>query len=168
MTRLDEEITGRLARLAASEGLELLAVEMAGTARRPTVRLVLDREGGITLGDCENVSRQASALLDAHDPFPGPFTLEVSSPGLDRKLYRDNDYVRFTGRAVKVRMRPTWRANRAVEGVLEGKEGGVVRVRDRRETVHELPEHEVFEVRLAPFSEEPPPTKKHSTERGKR
>ncbi len=149
MTKLSEDLVGRLGRLAASEGLELLAVEVGGTARRPVVRLVLDRyPGGVSLADCESVSRQASALLDAYDPFPGAFTLEVSSPGIDRKLYSDNDFVRFAGSAVRVRMKPTWPAPRVLEGFLEGRAAGVILLRDGAGVTHELPEREVFETRL--------------------
>ncbi len=153
---------GRLERLAASEGLELLAVEVGGTAHRPVVRLVIDRhQGGVALADCESVSRQASALLDAHDPFPGAFTLEVSSPGIDRKLYNQNDFVRFAGSAVRVRMKPTWPAPRVIEGLLEAREAGVVRVRDAAGVARELPEPEVFEVRLAPHLEDKDAKPKH-------
>jgi ribosome maturation factor RimP len=155
MTRLSDDLLARLGRLAASEGVELLAVEVAGTARKPVVRLLLDREeGGVTLADCESVSRQASVLLDADDPFPGAFTLEVSSPGIDRKLYNEKDFARFEGSAVRVRMRPTWPAPRVVDGVLEGRADGVIRVRDRSGTLRELPEGEVFETRLAPNLDE--------------
>ena len=155
MARLSDDLVARLERLAASEGLELLAVEVGGTARQPVVRLVLDRQqGGVSLADCESVSRQASALLDAHDPFPGAFTLEVSSPGIERKLYKERDFDRFAGRAVRVRMRPTWRAPRVIEGILEGRADGSIRVRDRAGATHELPEPEVFETRLAPHLEE--------------
>lgn len=162
MARLSEDLVGRLERLAASEGLELLAVDVGGTARRPVVRLILDREnGGVSLADCESVSRQASVLLDVYDPFPGAFTLEVSSPGIERKLHKDNDFARFAGRAVRVRMRPTWPAPRVVEGVLEGRTDGVIRVRDRAGATHELPEPEVFETRLAPHLEEDEKKPKH-------
>jgi ribosome maturation factor RimP len=154
MAGLPQEVLERLEKLAAGEGLELLAVEVLGVARRPTVRLVLDREGGVSLGDCESVSRQASALLDSYDPFPGRWNLEVTSPGLERKLYRDHDWERFAGRPVRVRLRPTWPGNRLIEGVLVGKSEGVVRVRDRHEVVLEVPEGQVFETRLAPFAEE--------------
>ncbi|MGD1149210.1 MAG: ribosome maturation factor RimP [Thermoanaerobaculaceae bacterium] len=155
MARLSEDLVARLERLAVSEGLELLAVEVGGTARSPVVRLVLDRQkGGVSLTDCESVSRQSSALLDTYDPFPGAFTLEVSSPGIERKLYKDNDFSRFAGRAVRVRMRPTWPAPRVIEGVLGGRADGVIRVCDRAGATHELPEPEVFETRLAPHLEE--------------
>ena len=154
MARLSQEVLERLEKLAAGEGLELLAVEVMGVARRPTVRLVLDREGGVSLGDCESVSRQASALLDTYDPFQGRWDLEVTSPGLERKFYQERDWERFAGRTVRVRLRPTWTGNRLVEGVLVGRSEGVVRVRDRHEVVHELPEQQVFETRLVPFAEE--------------
>ncbi len=163
--RLSAELMAGLERLAASEGLELLAVDVGGTARKPVVRLVLDRdEGGVSLADCESVSRQASVLLDAHDPFPGAFTLEVSSPGIERKFYKENDFIRFAGRAVRVRMRPTWPAPRAIEGTLEGREGGTIRVRDLAGVTHVLPESEVFETRLAPQLEE---VEKKPTRRGR-
>ncbi len=162
MARISEDLAGRLERLAASEGLELLAIEVGGTARRPVVRLILDRDpGGVTLADCESVSRQASALLDAYDPFPGAFTLEVSSPGVDRKLNNQNDFLRFAGRAVRVRMRPTWPAPRVLEGTLEGRADGVIRVRDRAGVTRELPEPQVFETRLAPQLEETEKEPKH-------
>jgi len=154
MARLPGELLARLERLAASEGAELVAVEVAGTARKAIVRLVLDREGGITLADCESVSRQASVLLDAFDPFPGPFTLEVSSPGIERKLYSEKDFIRFSGRAVRVRMRPSWPTPRVLDGILEGRDGGFVRMRDTSGATLELPEAEVFEARLAPHLEE--------------
>jgi ribosome maturation factor RimP len=159
--RLPEELLARLGRLAQSEGAELLAVEVGGTTRKPMVRLVLDRDpDGVTLADCESVSRQASVLLDAYDPFPGAFTLEVSSPGVERKLYSEKDFLRFAGRKVRVRMRPGWPAPRVIEGVLEGLGGGEIRVRDGAGATHRLPEGDVFETRLAPQLEQGPAPRK--------
>jgi ribosome maturation factor RimP len=164
VARLPEDLQARLARLAESEGVELVAVEIGGTSRRSVVRLILDRtEGGVSLAHCALVSRQASVLLDAYDPFPGPYSLEVSSPGLDRKLFGDRDFVRFSGRLVRVRMRPSWRGLRTIKGTLEGRAGGFVRVNDGA-TTHLLPEPEVFETRLAPFDDERAPARP----RGKR
>ena len=139
-----------------------MAVEVGGTPRKPVVRLVLDREqGGVTLADCESVSRQASVLLDAYDPFPGAFTLEVSSPGLERKFYNENDFNRFFGRAVRVRMRPGWPSPRVIEGILQGHGDGLVRVCDRAGVTHDLPEGEVLETRLAPRLEDKAEDPKH-------
>jgi ribosome maturation factor RimP len=152
---LPEELLGQLERLAHSEGLELVAVEVSGAARRPVVRLVLDRPGGVSIADCELVSRQASVMLDTCDPFPGAYSLEVSSPGLDRKLYGERDYARFTGEMVKVRMRPTWQGARVLTGVLLGSAGSALRVSDASGNEHLLPLQEIFETRLAPFAEPP-------------
>lgn len=156
MARLSDELIARLERLAASEGVELVAVEVAGTARVPVVRLILDRiEGGVTLVDCERVSRQASLLLDEQDPFPGRFTLEVSSPGLDRKLFRPQDFVRFAGCQVQVRMKPTWTAARRIQGELVERKDGCVVLRNDEGTTVRLPETEIFETRLTPQLGEP-------------
>jgi ribosome maturation factor RimP len=159
--RLPEELLARLGRLAQSEGAELLAVEVGGTTRKPIVRLVLDRDpDGVTLADCESVSRQASVLLDAYDPFPGAFTLEVSSPGVERKLYNEKDFLRFAGREVRVRMRPGWPAPRVIDGVLEGLGGGEILVRDGTGATRRLPAGDVLEARLASHLEPGPRPRK--------
>lgn len=155
MARLTDELMARLRRLARSEGMELVAVEVGGTPRRPRLRLVVDRhDGGVTIHDCELVSRQSSLLLDEADPFPGSYTLEVSSPGLDRKLYGPQDYERFHGRAVRVRMRPGAGSRRVIEGFLVALEGGLVHLRTAGGEEIAVPEAEVFEARLDPFLEE--------------
>lgn len=151
--------------MIAHEGFELLAVEFAGTVRRPIVRLVIDKEAGVTLDDCALVSEQASSLFDLYDPFPGPYNLEVSSPGLERKFYRHEDYLRFTGQPVRVRMAATWSGNKLITGYLEGIEGKMVKVRDPNDVLHLLPEKEILETRLAPFAPEGWPK---ARKRGKR
>ncbi|MEM7048061.1 MAG: ribosome maturation factor RimP [Acidobacteriota bacterium] len=84
--------------IARWAGCELLNSELAGG----TLRLVIDREGGITHGDCETISKQISALLDVVDFGQQRYLLEVSSPGLDRPLYKASDYERFAGHRVRV------------------------------------------------------------------
>lgn len=152
MAHLPQDMVAQLARLAASEGLELVAVELAGTARRPVLRLVLDKLAGITLAECELVARQASVILDTDEPFSGRYNLEVSSPGLDRKLYSEKDYLRFAGETVKVRMRPSWPPPRMLTGVLNGLVAGAAQVTDEAGNEHAFPLNEIFEVRLAPFA----------------
>jgi len=145
--KLDDELTRQLEALVKARGLELLAVETAGNARHLTLRLVIDAPGGVTVDHCASVSREASALLDVEDPFEGRYTLEVTSPGVERKLYSEADYRRFAGRVVKVRMRPSFREHRVVTGELVGLENGVVRVLGDGGVI-ELPLGEVFEARL--------------------
>lgn len=152
MTKLGEDIEGKLARLAASEGVELVHIEIVGTVRRPTVRLYIDREPeGVTLDDCERVSRQASALLDVYDPFPGAFVLEVSSPGLDRKLYSEHDWQRFAGQAVRIKMRPGWQGQKVIDGTLVERRGDTAVIAMLDGSTRDLPVREIHEARLAPF-----------------
>jgi ribosome maturation factor RimP len=92
------EIIPELESVAAASGCELLAAELKGGI----LRLILDKPEGITLADCQYVSKQASALLDVLDFGTGRYVLEVSSPGLDRQLYRPQDYDRFAGRLARV------------------------------------------------------------------
>ena len=97
--RLTPELEEELAAIAGAHGCELIRAEYLGG----TLRLFLDRPEGVRLEDCEAVSRDASARLDVADFGRGRYTLEVSSPGLDRRLYEPRDYERFTGRRVRVR-----------------------------------------------------------------
>jgi len=85
-------------------GFELVDVELAGSHHKPTLRVYIDSPAGVTVNNCADVSRQLSALLDVEDPLPGHYTLEVSSPGLDRPLVRPDDFRRFIGETIKVKM----------------------------------------------------------------
>jgi ribosome maturation factor RimP len=88
-------------------GFELVDVELAGGGRSPTLRVYIDnpRGSGITVEDCAQVSRQLSAIFDVEDPLPGSYTLEVSSPGLDRPLVTPADFRKRVGETVKVKLR---------------------------------------------------------------
>ncbi len=146
--QLKEELHSGLAAMVRAEGLELLDVEVVGSGSKTVLRLIVDGPAGVTLDQCARVSRQASAYLDVEDPFSHRYTLEVSSPGLERKFYSEADYRRFAGRRVKVRMKPEFREHRVITGELMGLEDGVVRVlTDAGDTV-ELPVESVFESRL--------------------
>ena len=85
-------------------GFELVDVELAGSSHHPTLRVYIDSPAGVNVDDCARVSRQLSALLDVEDPLPGQYTLEVSSPGLDRPLVTPEDFRRFVGETIKVKM----------------------------------------------------------------
>jgi ribosome maturation factor RimP len=146
--KLDQHTVEQLAAIAADEGLELVATEMVGSGPKAVLRLVVDSADGVDLDQCSAVSRQASALLDVEDPIRHSYTLEVSSPGLDRKMYSPEDYTRFAGRRVTVRMKPSYRDLRSVTGELLGMSDGVVRVRDDRRGDVDLPLSEVFETRI--------------------
>ena len=146
--RLNDTVERELTELVAGEGLELLATEIQGSGSRMILRLVIDGPDGVTLDQCAEVSRQASALLDVEDPIRHAYTLEVSSPGLDRKLYRREDYARYVGHTVKVRMEPSYRDHRVVVGELLGLEGERLRLRSESGDEISLPYDLVFEARL--------------------
>ena len=100
-----DQVRGIADRVASSEGMEVVEVEWKGGGNSRILRLFIDKAGGTTLADCENMSRQMSAILDVEDLIPARYTLEVSSPGLDRKLLKQSDYERFTGKKARVRLR---------------------------------------------------------------
>jgi ribosome maturation factor RimP len=123
-------------RVAASSGLEVVEIEFHGSGKTRMLRVFIDRlpqagvaagEGGVTHEDCANFSREFGTILDVEDAVPGgPYTLEVSSPGLDRKLSRPADFERFTGSRVKLMTRTPVQGNRHFVGRLEGCSEGCV------------------------------------------
>ncbi len=118
-------------RVAASEGLEVLDVEFR-KGSRSLLRIFIDKPAGITHQDCEVISTQVSAILDVEDLMPGSssYTLEVSSPGVERRLTKPADYQRFVGRKVKLILKEPLGSppRRLLVGRLEGLENGVVTV----------------------------------------
>ena len=121
MTRTLEEL---LEPVAESRGFELVAVEQAGGRHTPIIRVLLDREGGIDLDAVCDANDWVSAAIEEADPIPGPYTLEVSSPGVDRPLRKREDFVRFAGETTTVKTKPTGRPGRSAwTGMLLGIEG---------------------------------------------
>jgi ribosome maturation factor RimP len=110
----------RLEQIVAFAGMELVHFEVRRESGGAVLRLYIDREGGVTLDDCARVSRQVSAELDADDPVPGRYTLEVSSPGLDRPLSRDRDFERFVGSTVRIVTASPLDGQRHFKGRLNG------------------------------------------------
>jgi ribosome maturation factor RimP len=94
-----EELTRKI---AESEGLELMDLEYKTGPSRNLLRVFIDKDGGVTLSDCENLSRQLSAVLDVNDLLKDAYVLEVSSPGVDRPFRTDHDYQRSVGRNVRI------------------------------------------------------------------
>lgn len=154
--RLEERIGAIAEGIARAAGLETAGVELRGGGRRRWLRVYLDRPGGaITLADCEAVSRQLGAVLDAEDLIPGDisYTLEVSSPGLDRRLVKTADFQRFAGEKVRVELRPRpGGGRRRFSGVLVGLSADNTKLRLRSEdaAVMELGREELASVRLVP------------------
>src|SRR5690348_9661657 len=99
-----ERLLGLLEPAVEALGFELVELEFHGQGGGSLLRLYIDKAAGVTVDDCEQVSRQVSAVLDVEDPLPGAYTLEVSSPGLDRPLRKQADYARFAGRQAKLEL----------------------------------------------------------------
>jgi ribosome maturation factor RimP len=114
--------------LVVSEGMEIVDVEFRdGGKKAKVVRFFLDKPGGPSLDDLTRVSRQLSDLLDVEDPVAGPYTLEVSSPGVNRVLKRPSDFARFVGKRIRVHTREWVRARRSFLGTLKAvSEGDIV------------------------------------------
>src|SRR5438477_7072096 len=112
-------------RVGASLGLEVVEIELHGGGKSRMLRIFIDKPAGVTHEDCANVSREVSTILDVEDAMPGgPYVLEVSSPGLDRKLFRPADFERFKGSRVKLTTKDPVNGNRHFEGRLEHFESG--------------------------------------------
>jgi len=99
-----EQVKEAVTPILDSMGLELVDLEFSGRGRRGQLRIFIDKAGGVTADDCERASRFIGHALDAADPIPGGYTLEVSSPGLDRPLRRIEDYRRSAGKLVRVKL----------------------------------------------------------------
>jgi ribosome maturation factor RimP len=114
-----QQVTEIARRAAAREGLEVWNVELAGGGRARVLRIYIDKPEGVTHGDCELISQQVGTVLDAEDVIPGQrYQLEVSSPGVERKLLRPEHYRRYAGRKVRVALREPLDGQRRWEGVL--------------------------------------------------
>lgn len=123
-----EKIEQIVERLAEAEGFFLVDVELKGGRANPLLRVYIDKAGGISHADCQLVSEQLSAVLDVEDPFPGSYTLEVSSPGLDRQLTKAREFEHFSGRRVRVVLREPLDEQKVFEGRLAGCEAGRVKL----------------------------------------
>lgn len=125
-TRVDmaadlDKIRAIVERAAATFSLEVVEVDLRGGGKSRTLRVVIDKPAGITHEDCANLSREVGTILDVEDVIPGgQYLLEVSSPGLDRKLKKPEDYTRFTGSLVKLQTREPLDGTRNFEGRLQG------------------------------------------------
>jgi ribosome maturation factor RimP len=131
-----------------SQGYELVEFELKGGGKHSTLRVFIDKPDGITHKDCELVSEQLGTVLDVEDLIPFSYTLEVSSPGLDRKLVKDSDYTRFEGKLAKVQTRIPLQNQKTFKGRLRGLQGGNVLLELPKGNVMEIPLDVVQESRL--------------------
>ncbi len=122
-----EKITALAEQIGDPQGIEIVEVDILGGGVHRVVRILIDKPEGVTHGDCELLSRQLSEMLDAGDVIPGAaYTLEVSSPGVDRKLTKPKDFERFKGQKIKVSLKAPVDGEKRYEGVLEDFESDVL------------------------------------------
>ena len=132
----------------AAMGLELADIDLY-LGRRGVLRLYIDRAGGVTVDDCQRVSEQVGTLLDVEDPLPGSYTLEVSSPGFDRRLRTQAHFERFVGERVRIELRDAREGRRNFTGRLTGVESGSALLEVDGE-VWRLPLNDIVVARLVP------------------
>ena len=141
-----EQIRAIAERVARSRGLEIWDIQSRREASGHVIRVFIDRPGpaatpeeSVSIEDCEQVNREIGTILDVEDPLPFTYTLEVSSPGLDRPLRDSGDYRRFTGRLAKVVVSEAVDNQKAFEGRLRGVEDEAVVLEAPNGRVHRLP-----------------------------
>ena len=118
MSGKEAQLTQLLAPTVEAMGYSLWGIEVISPGRRPTVRLYIDAEEGVNVDDCAQVSHQVSGVLDVEDPISGEYTLEVSSPGVDRLLFHPDHYQPYVGEMVDIRLRLPVEGRRRFKGVL--------------------------------------------------
>ncbi len=121
ITRESDRLTQLIEPVVAGLGYELVGIEFDTRAR--VLRVYIDHESGILLDDCSRVSYQLSGVLDVEDPIPGKYQLEISSPGLDRPLYKRADFQRFLGSVARIHLRLPIENRRRIKGELAGIDG---------------------------------------------
>jgi ribosome maturation factor RimP len=134
-------------------GLELWGIEYHSSGgRRSILRIYIEAEGGVTLESCQKVSRQVSGILDVEDPIQGEYTLEVSSPGMDRPLFKVAHYLQYVGYKVKIRLRVPFEGQRNLTGRIAAVEDGeevVIQV-DEPEQEYVLPIESIDKAHIVP------------------
>jgi len=149
MASVQDKLQALIEPLVESMGYELVLLEFSPHKGSAMVRLFIDAPAGITLGDCEKVSREVEGVLDVEDPIPQNYRLEVSSPGLDRPLVKAAHYERFAGQVAKVQLMAPKAGRRKFQGVLKGLKDGQV-VLDTAEGTVVLKMDEIERARLVP------------------
>ncbi len=118
--RAQTELEGLLAPVVDSLGYEFVGLEYLPQGKHSLLRIYIDKTGGVTVDDCGSVSHQVSGVLEVEDPISGHYVLEVSSPGLDRPLFKFEDFDRFSGNIVQIRLQTPLAGQRNFKGLLQG------------------------------------------------
>ena len=117
-----EQLQAMLAPVVEALGYECWGIEFISQGRHSLLRVYIDHANGIQVDDCEKVSRQVSGVLDVEDPISSEYTLEVSSPGMDRPLFTLEQFAKHSGEQVKIKLRSPFEGRRNFQGLLKGVE----------------------------------------------
>ena len=143
-----ERVRRLIGEIVEGQGYELVDVEFKGGGNNSILRLFIDQPAGISHRDCELVSVQVGTVLDVEDLIPFSYTLEVSSPGLDRKLVKESDYTRFGGKLARIQTRIPLHQQKVFRGRLQGLHEGKVQLELPKGDLLEIPLDVIQEARL--------------------
>ncbi len=149
MASKEQKIAEMLQSTVQALGFELWGVEYLSQGRHSTLRVYIEAPQGITVEDCAAASEQVSGVLDVEDPISGEYTLEVSSPGVDRLLFRPEQYAGYIGEVIELRLRSAFDGRRKFKGMLKGVDGEdvVIQVDDHE---YLLPHGTIEKARVHP------------------
>ena len=151
MSDVPGQVEEQIQRIVESEGLELVHIDYRKQGRGYLLRVDIDKDGGVTIDDCQLVSQQVSTWLDVEDPIQAEYELQVSSPGLDRKFYKPSDYQKFLGRLVRIKTSKPVRGLHVIVGRLKEFDGQTVVVTDpavKKDPDYPVPLADIKETRL--------------------
>jgi len=168
MRSIDEKIQEITARVAKENNLELVHAETVGTIQNLTVRVFIDKPGGVTHEDCSTMSRKLGEIFDAENFIPLSYLLEVSSPGLERQLYSLQDFEKFAGKLAKVKTKAAINGQKNFRGRIAGIENEEIIFDDKTNGTVRFPYNEVAKANLEiDLEEEPRGNEKRKMESGK-
>lgn len=145
---LEDKLRALAEPVVSGLGMELVDVVYVTEHGKRILRIYIDKPGGISVDDCSDVSREFSTVLDVEDPIPQSYVLEVSSPGLDRPLVKEKDFIRFTGKRAKIKSKTPIEGRRNFKAVIDGVENGHVKVTDFDGKKFDIPIENIDKAKL--------------------
>ena len=145
----EEKFMPLLEPIVAEKKLELVDLEFVKEGANWYLRVYIDKEGGVSIDDCEAVSRELEAKLDTEDPIEQAYILEVSSPGIDRPLKKEADFEKFSGDIIDIKLYKALDGKKQYQGKLLGLQDGCISIEEEDGTIRAFAQKEVADVRLA-------------------
>ncbi len=143
-----QDLTALFEPVVESMGYELVGIEFHSSEHHGVVRIFIDHDNGITVDDCAKVSRQISAVIDVEDPIEMAFDLEVSSPGINRPLFKFSDFEKFSGLQAKIKLGVALNGRKNFSGVLKGVDENQLVIIDVDNEIYELPYQDIAKANL--------------------